>query len=632
MKSSIYERMMYKQLFERGYNAGLPERIEECLMLPFGDTNTSTPVGAKSHRNDGIGVKEATCMEMNPFGTVLATGCRDGSVLLWDYETRQVAKMLRLDEEKRNWNSSSREVVSVVWSGDGHQLVCGRKDGAFVMWNVLTGEVVCAHKFDERKNKCVSVGWLGGEGVRFLVSFSRLWPVVVELQGDGIDHHWRDAKRAGYGGGGANPDNDDRTMTGGNDGSVMPAGKYGFGAKMPHDGAIHGDMNGDGGTDGLNMKQTDDVMDSGSAVTVSVRKVPMVDVVMDGGYMMLTSNEKGSKGSVIGACSHDASLYAVATMDSVSLYESSNGYLLDVVPTSSHGQVQGVSFSPDGAHLLVSYSSSPMVFMIHRGDTQGESVDKSCIMFGRQKRQDLKSAMDDPKPCLTLHGRFKSEVEQYAWGPSCFAPDGEHVFSCLDSQKEHIIYTWNFKYGYAANVLEGADSSRVMGVICHPDPVPMQLLALSGSGKKLYIWSKMITQKWSLFSPDFEVLDRNREYIETENEFDDLPGEDRMHHRKLYAHDPSEAEDIDIGEHDNSFKDAIHLLSSRLTLKEKTTLVKATTRPLLQLPVDTLSYDTGGDETAAASQHVSCGHPDVDPHEPSAGEFNAHAQHIVMDA
>jgi len=49
---------------------GLPETIEEYL--------------------EGPG--EATCMVFNPFGTILATGCRGGGVVLWSYEIRSAVR------------------------------------------------------------------------------------------------------------------------------------------------------------------------------------------------------------------------------------------------------------------------------------------------------------------------------------------------------------------------------------------------------------------------------------------------------------------------------------------------------------------------------------------------------------
>jgi COMPASS component SWD1 len=49
---------------------GLPETIEEYLEGPH----------------------PAVSLAFNPFGSLLATGCQDGQVLIWDYETRGVAR------------------------------------------------------------------------------------------------------------------------------------------------------------------------------------------------------------------------------------------------------------------------------------------------------------------------------------------------------------------------------------------------------------------------------------------------------------------------------------------------------------------------------------------------------------
>ncbi len=36
----------------------------------------------------------------------------------------------------------------------------------------------------------------------------------------------------------------------------------------------------------------------------------------------------------------------------------------------------------------------------------------------------------------------------------------------------------------------------------------------------MYIWSKIYSENWSAFAPDFRELDQNTEYIEREDELD----------------------------------------------------------------------------------------------------------------
>ena len=113
---------------------------------------------------------------------------------------------------------------------------------------------------------------------------------------------------------------------------------------------------------------------------------------------------------------------------------------------------------------------------------------------------------------------FDAQVERLAWGACAFSPDGQHIVSAIDSPEEHVIYTWNVTHGYAENTLQ-AGHDGVSALTWHPDALPSQLIALGRSGK-MYVWAKVLTQDWSAFAPDFETLSDNREYVETETEFD----------------------------------------------------------------------------------------------------------------
>jgi WD40 repeat protein len=63
-----------------------------------------------------------------------AAGCAAGEVVLWDFETRGVARVLR--------GGHAADVAAVAWSHDGRRVVSAGGDGALNVWDVLTGEVV----------------------------------------------------------------------------------------------------------------------------------------------------------------------------------------------------------------------------------------------------------------------------------------------------------------------------------------------------------------------------------------------------------------------------------------------------------------------------------------------------------
>uniref|UniRef100_A0A2P2QU15 Uncharacterized protein MANES_13G078700 n=1 Tax=Rhizophora mucronata TaxID=61149 RepID=A0A2P2QU15_RHIMU len=75
------------------------------------------------------------CIAFNRRGTLLAAGCSDGSCIIWDFETRGIAKELR-DKE------TAAAVTSVCWSKYGHQILVSAADKSLSLWDVVSGEKI----------------------------------------------------------------------------------------------------------------------------------------------------------------------------------------------------------------------------------------------------------------------------------------------------------------------------------------------------------------------------------------------------------------------------------------------------------------------------------------------------------
>ena len=71
----------------------------------------------------------ALCIAFNRRGTLLAAGLQDGRVVLWDFDTRGVA---------RSCQPHIAPLTSLAWSRDGRLLVSSAADGSAVLWNVET--------------------------------------------------------------------------------------------------------------------------------------------------------------------------------------------------------------------------------------------------------------------------------------------------------------------------------------------------------------------------------------------------------------------------------------------------------------------------------------------------------------
>ncbi|XP_007010539.2 PREDICTED: protein RBL [Theobroma cacao] len=75
------------------------------------------------------------CIAFNRRGTLLAAGCSDGSCVIWDFETRGIAKELR-DRD------CTAAITSVCWSKYGHRILVSAADKSLTLWDVVSGEKV----------------------------------------------------------------------------------------------------------------------------------------------------------------------------------------------------------------------------------------------------------------------------------------------------------------------------------------------------------------------------------------------------------------------------------------------------------------------------------------------------------
>ncbi|XP_027183353.1 protein RBL isoform X2 [Coffea eugenioides] len=75
------------------------------------------------------------CIAFNRRGTLLAAGCADGNCVIWDFETRGIAKELRDDD-------CLAAITSICWSKYGHRILASAADKSLTLWDVVKGEKI----------------------------------------------------------------------------------------------------------------------------------------------------------------------------------------------------------------------------------------------------------------------------------------------------------------------------------------------------------------------------------------------------------------------------------------------------------------------------------------------------------
>ena len=83
------------------------------------------------------GSMAVTCT-FNRHGTLLAVGCNDGRIVVWDFLTRGIAKV---------YNAHAHPVCSLSWSRNGRQLISAATDNLVCVWDVLSGECLHTYRF-----------------------------------------------------------------------------------------------------------------------------------------------------------------------------------------------------------------------------------------------------------------------------------------------------------------------------------------------------------------------------------------------------------------------------------------------------------------------------------------------------
>lgn len=81
----------------------------------------------------------AICCTFNRRGTLLAVGCTDGRIVIWDFLTRGVAKCIP--------GHLGFPVCSLCWSRNGRKLVSAALDNTVAIWDILTNDCIFRLRF-----------------------------------------------------------------------------------------------------------------------------------------------------------------------------------------------------------------------------------------------------------------------------------------------------------------------------------------------------------------------------------------------------------------------------------------------------------------------------------------------------
>lgn len=394
----------------------------------------------------------------NPYGTILATGCKDGHILVWSWETRTLVRRL----SPLDVGEHPSRIVALTWSTSGRHLQSASKNGTIIVWDVAIGNYIHKWKLDvDGADVCA----LSGSRSAFFDDSS----CVVSLAPP-LPSYYVTLKKQ----------------------EQFVKSQIPFVDLQVASGRVRK-------VDGNSVKDfyvsklspSGNVLLSASYSTISLLRtsdMAILDVVgMRKGWVSGPSDP-----SILIEFSPDGRRVLVTgrTCKLIRVFDIFDGL-----------QYQNRDFIEEVDPI----SSELIAETVQR---QKQPKEEGSLFF---------TSVSSTR--LRLTRIFEASIEKCdGWAAAAFSPDGSHLVGAISSDDEHVMYIWNVEHGYAASTLQ-AGVGGIEALCWHPRPAPAQLLAVCSTGK-LCVWAKILSQWWSAFAPDFETLAENREHNETETEFD----------------------------------------------------------------------------------------------------------------
>ncbi|WIA12939.1 hypothetical protein OEZ85_006554 [Tetradesmus obliquus] len=449
----------------------------------------------------------AKCCAFNRRGTLLATGTEDGYIIIWDFETRGVAKLLNGhsvqalpdDQQQQQQRAAplAAAVTSLAWSRSGRHLLSGSLDKRVMLWDVLTGELVHEVALSSGVTRVSLSRRKPYTAVASLISTP---PVIIDL----------DSKE------------------------VTPLASIDFKASAEKPGQQEMVANHVAGVALLSksgrevllgqLRGTITLYDTASQQVLDVVKLPAAVKVMSmclnrqGSLLLVNCSDKAVRLFELRPRQPDARSYSAEQLKQAlegveagrvgSLLHPPEACTLAPCTASftnavEKNQWRAVALSGEGEHVAggIAGKQEHRVYLWSRLYGKLERILEGggrSRLYGRE--------------CVLEEGTAVTAVVDVA-----LSGEGEHVAGGIAGKQEHRVYLWSRLYGKLERILEGPRNENIVDLAWHP--TRSLLVTLSGNGK-VYLWAQVFNENWSAFAPDFQELDENQEYVEAEDEFD----------------------------------------------------------------------------------------------------------------
>lgn len=428
----------------------------------------------------------------NRWGTVLGAGCLDGTVLLWNMDTRGLARAHAPDlhvqaagDTGAHGGGLAREgaraahadkITALAFSADGFRVASGSQDGTLRLRDAATGKVQA--RAAGTAEAVTSISERPGAPGTWLVCYAKGAPAA-----------WQPSAGA------------DAAAT------LSPL-SLGGAAEAPAAGekaiAFYAVFS-----------------PSGETLYANVQRGTLLAVDATSGAIVARARMPGFQGAVKGlSISNDGKSLLVNSTDKIIRTVPVDALMACPERSTAEGAASwatagGSAGAAIGGAQAVAQAGPTLI----EEDKKADIVNANGCVSGRATPTPVGAPeVQLPQDCL---GEFQNVVDRLQWRSVCFSEGGEYVAAAAAIKAEHHIYVWSVDSKEQAKVLEGPKEG-VVDIVWHP--VRAQFVSIAQTGVA-YIWAKNALERWSAFAPDFKELVENEEYVEQENEFD-ICGED----------------------------------------------------------------------------------------------------------
>lgn len=483
----------------------------DLLETHFGQSYPEEPDGVL----DSISLA-VTC-NFNRRGSLLAVGCNDGRIVIWDFLTRGIAKIIP---------AHVHPVSSLCFSRRGNYIVSASSDNTVCIFDVLSSDCikkwrfptpVLRVQFHPRNENLILVCPFRHAAVLIHSNLTES-PTVNEKDNAPLN----DSSR------GINCD--------------TKSNNSGTNVIM--------EENSSKGTDGMDAEKVDDSVNGSTNVDNTVNTSTAVkEEPSDRSSSSPREQQQQqqstfslSKTHTILPLDEDSDLNITASFDRKGQY---------VYAGNAKGRIVVIKLSEDDSPSTL--LASPTIIASFRvSNTAIKQIEfapkrKDIFLVNTADRiirvyqtEEIKTCgvNGEPEPIQKL----QDQVNKSTWKKCCFSGGLDAEYICAGSSRQHKLYIWERSTGSLVKILEGTKGEMLLDVVWHPS----RPICASISSGVVFVWAQSQVENWSAFAPSFKELDENVEYEERESEFD-LEDEDRSPARiAAECKEKEEENDVDV--------------------------------------------------------------------------------------